>query len=639
MPQNKQAKKKIEKELFEIQKAGIQADVEHIKKDMCAQFTNPEEWIREYVVNSYDAMAGKCEIWSEYTDGAITIYVSDDGHGMKKQGIIDFCTLYRSRKQRMAGKTVGQFGIGKLSVAAIPGQKKFKVKTSTGKECWIAEAGNLLTDEPIQIYSISDVSAAGTLFEITFETNETQEEVMMKLSKILRKYTAYLPIKTIIHYPSNTKTRKPKITERIDRDWSAASENYERSYNINLYGDKFEVIMGIGLASNELYQNKVLVSDSYNLLSYDISNKIQLPHLRIRINSAAFQLPFGRHCLRNEDILAPLAKHIRNHILPRYFDFLLKVYNDRYENSIRLENDLKEIATALVVNIPDLNKKWCKIPLFSIYPQKLVSLSSLEKMVTKAGKVYLEENENTGMDYSFFDAPILLQDQPKGGVTFLQEYFKKELINLSLNDVVIEIPSGSGFKLSKEEKDFMENLGLADDIFNLNKKKSPIESFDGFGGFEGSEGFGFFNDKENRLKYDSPEINESARAFRNLKWRANYLVGRDGKTPCMTHRFLINHNTVIMNLFHPDVKELVKLSATAPMLIGHWAVAMCLTEDNRILSFLSAESREDLLLMDAMLKVNSTNESKTKNRVNEFKKMRKSISNLFRDSELNFGLN
>lgn len=636
MKENENKKQEVGQELLEIQQAGIQADVEHIKKDMCAQFTNPDEWIREYVVNSFDAKASKCQIWIESKDGVVKVYVSDDGHGMDKQGIIDFCTLFRSRKQIEQGKTVGQFGIGKLSVAAIPGQKEFKVKTSNGNECWIAEAGNLLTDEPIKIYGVSNVPSQGTIFEITFETEETPVAVMLKLSKILRKYAAYLPFTIELHFPGDDKAGIPGTTRRIDRDWSAENENYGKSYNIKLFGHNFEVIMELGKATNEIYQNKVLVSDNYNLLSHDLSKNIQLPHLIIRINSSAFELPFGRHCLRDENILDPLSQKIRDHILPEYFIFLFKLYRNYRKKNMMIENELEEIATALVVQIPDHDKKWCNIPLFRIYPDKRVSLVRLENMVTKAGKVFLEESENTGVDYSYFNAPILLQDQPKGGIAFLQEYFIKELINLSLNDVVIEIPSNSGIKLSKEEINFMDNLGFEDDILKVDKKESSFELFDGF---EESDGFSIFRREGKKSEFDSPEMNKAADIFRILKWKVNYLVSRDGKTPCLTHRFIINQNTVVLNLYHSDIKNLVKLSAKAPRLIGHWAVAMCLTEDNRILSFLTAETREDLLLMDAMLKVNATNESKTKLKTDEFKKMRKSIQDLLRDSGFDFGSN
>ena len=49
----------------------------------------------------------------------------------------------------------------------------------------------------------------------------------------------------------------------------------------------------------------------------------------------------------------------------------------------------------------------------------------LDPLIMKTGKIYLEETEHTGVDYSFFNAPILLQNQPNGSLVFLKELFKK----------------------------------------------------------------------------------------------------------------------------------------------------------------------------------------------------------------------
>jgi hypothetical protein len=639
MNKNEEPSKGLEKSLKKIQEVGIQADTAHIKKDMCAQFSDEDEWIREYVVNSFDAHAKNCKIWAEGIDGQVTVFVKDDGHGMDKQGITDFCTLYRSRKKYSSGKTVGQFGIGKMSVAAIKGQKKFKVRTSNGHECWIAEAGNLLSDEPVKIYRIKQVPPQGTLFEITFETKDTPEQVMRRLTKILRKYTRYLPIRTELNYPDDPETGLSAITETIGQEWSAENEWHGMAYEFNLLGKQFEVMMSTGRAANEIYQNKVLVSDGYDLLSYDLNKKIQVPHLRIQVNSAAFELPFGRHCLRNEYILKPIAAKLREEILPDYFNYLLHLYTSQPEESDSLENTLTDMAGALVVQIPDHRKKWCNIPLFRIYPDKRVSLVRLDHLITEAGKVYLEENENTGADYSFFDAPILLQDQPGNSLNFLKDCFSKELINLSLNDVVIEMPANSGLQLSKDEEDFAASLGFASDLSNMQNSGGRSEGFDNEYGLGESDGFGFFGGRKSDFNTNSTKKNDASALFKNLSWRVNYLVGRDGKTPCMTHRFIFNQNTVVLNLYHPDVQQLVKLSKTAPKLIGHWAVAMCFTEDNRILSFMSSESRETLLLVDAMMKMGTGAEPKDKTENKNLKKVRKSMRNLLRGSGFDFGIN
>lgn len=102
-------KDKFFKDILQIQKQGIQAHRQNIKQDMCAQFADPHEWIREYVVNAYDAGASYCFVSGKESDDVITIIIEDDGHGMDRQGIIDFNTIYRSQKKRVVkqwGSTV-----------------------------------------------------------------------------------------------------------------------------------------------------------------------------------------------------------------------------------------------------------------------------------------------------------------------------------------------------------------------------------------------------------------------------------------------------------------------------------------------------------------------------------------------------
>ncbi len=45
-------------------------------------------------------------------------------------------------------------------------------------------------------------------------------------------------------------------------------ECYGRSYNTRLDGRPCEVVLGIGQAVHEIYQNKVFISSRYNLFSY-----------------------------------------------------------------------------------------------------------------------------------------------------------------------------------------------------------------------------------------------------------------------------------------------------------------------------------------------------------------------------------
>jgi hypothetical protein len=64
----------------------------------------------------------------------------------------------------------------------------------------------------------------------------------------------------------------------------------------------------------------------------------------------------------------------------------------------------------------------------------------------------------------------------------------------------------------------------------------------------------------------------------------------------------VKGKTVVVNLYHPDVIRLLQLTEKAPALAGHWGLAMCLTDTNKILPHLTPAAREDLILADAMAK-------------------------------------
>jgi hypothetical protein len=100
------------------------------------------------------------------------------------------------------------------------------------------------------------------------------------------------------------------------------------------------------------------------------------------------------------------------------------------------------------------------------------------------------------------------------------------------------------------------------------------------------------------------EIKSASENLQSIKWKLGYLVNKDGKTPCLTHRFLVRNDYVTLNLNHDDVKQMVALSRIEPSLASHWMTAMCLIEGNQILKHLSQESKEDLLTIDAMAKLN-----------------------------------
>ncbi|MCK4784839.1 MAG: ATP-binding protein, partial [Desulfobacteraceae bacterium] len=101
----------LKKDLEQIAKKGITVDVVRLKKDMCAQFADPNEWVREYVVNAYDAHARHCWISGWVEGERIVIAVEDDGLGMDRQRVADFMTIYRSSKSRVNNrKPIGRHG-------------------------------------------------------------------------------------------------------------------------------------------------------------------------------------------------------------------------------------------------------------------------------------------------------------------------------------------------------------------------------------------------------------------------------------------------------------------------------------------------------------------------------------------------
>ncbi len=87
-------------------------------------------------------------------------------------------------------------------------------------------------------------------------------------------------------------------------------------------------------------------------------------------------------------------------------------------------------------------------------------------------------------------------------------------------------------------------------------------------------------------------------ALRDLTWRVNYLVDRDGKTPCRTHMFLFRNDEIILNLYHSEVNKMLQLSKRATALAGHMATALCLSDKRNVLPHLSVDTREDLLTLD-----------------------------------------
>ncbi len=600
---NKNSPAGLEEILAEISQQGIRADCQHLLEDIGSQFSDYREWIREYVVNSHDAGATWCRVLGRENDDYITIYVCDNGHGMDQQRVGDFLTLFKSVKEGDPRLAVGRFGVGKACILAIPDLASLAMETSTGNESWKMQIGSLLDGKPIHVQRVEPVGEPGTRFAITFKKKISLAQELQRLGDVLYSYVRYLPM-TITIQKSETGENGASPFRHINDRWSAYGERLGRKYTFNLGVNSYDAILGFGQNSYEIYQNQVMVTDRYNLFSHDLGRDITIPGISVRVDSPDFELPFGRHGLRNEEVLIPLSRHLRKVILPDYFDQVHEIYlNLSPGNPLINIVEIEDLACGLLVYDSGPGCRWSHFPVFTVWGHLRLSIVELRKLVDKSGKIYLEDPDNAGADYAAFDAPVLSMTQPRGGLKFLKELFAAELLNLGTKDLVLEQPAGSGKKLNRQELNFESFLGFRPEL--LEQFRPGLE-------FEADEMslHSLASDAANSdiISYlsDNSGLSSEARHARTdleeIIWRVNYLVERDGVSPCLSQKFLYKDETVILNLHHPEVRRLLLLSEKLPSLSGHWALAMCLEDRKKILDHLTPEAREDLIKLDAMIR-------------------------------------
>ena len=233
------------------------------------------------------------------------------------------------------------------------------------------------------------------------------------------------------------------------------------------------------------------------------------------------------------------------------------------------------------------------------------------------------------IDYSVFNAPVLSQNQPGIGIEVIKAYLGAYIINLSLKETILESPKVVSRKFSEQEKRFSEYLFFNPDTIELEliEDKKP-----------GNKTIIDYDNSDNEdLKLISgvcDDIEEAQTDLNDIVWRISYLVEKDCITPCLSHKFLFKDNNVILNLNHPEIKMMVELSKTAPALAGHWAIAMCLIDSSRILSHISPDVREDLLMIDALSKMGL---NKNNNHYSEYKKIGEGNEGSFKDFLENSG--
>ncbi len=598
MEPDKLPQEKLSDKLKNIESAGIQADRLHLKKNMCTQFADYFEFIREYVVNAYDAMATYCLVRITESQDTLTVTITDNGKGMNLSGLKDFLTIFRSRKHEAAIKPVGRHGIGKLSAAAIPGLILYKVCTSTGKECFDFETDSLLDDRQIIIRKNSLIQTQGTSFEITFKKNMTANQLTTRLYDILYKYIRYLPIAVQFEMADDNAPGDYLFNSLPRGEWTYPEESYGRSYNVVLRGKACEVVMGVGNGVHEIFQNRVFIGSRYDLFNYGLQDSCRIPNLMIRADSEAFELPFGRHCLCNEDILAELSAIIRNQIVPEYFTFLTSHFGFNTIKVRPVSLDKTDEMTIGLLTFSGSGNPWTGYPVFRSVEGKRLSMEELRNQITLTNRIYIEAKNSEGIDYSEFKASVLALEQADGALRLLEDLFPDNIINLNSEDIVLEMPPGEQNKLTTEEQRFESYLGYKPvkvELDSIDDKKKVYWETKWWG-----------NDKKKIRPEDCAGICEEAKTaendLSNIKWRVGYLVEKDAKTPCTRKKFMYRNNLITLNLFHPEIREFVHLSVINPDLSAHWAIAMCLA-DNNILSHITPEAREDLLILDAISRI------------------------------------
>ncbi|OGL43899.1 MAG: hypothetical protein A2161_13280 [Candidatus Schekmanbacteria bacterium RBG_13_48_7] len=260
----------------------------------------------------------------------------------------------------------------------------------------------------------------------------------------------------------------------------------------------------------------------------------------------------------------------------------------------------------MVIGLLELAQKnvpWSAYPVFRTVEGKRLSMDEFSNLANQKNVIYIEAEESEGTDYSNFNAPVLSLEQAHGAINYIKKMFTELVVDLNSEGTVIEMPENEKFKLSDEEKRFEGFLKFRPQNDDINKYlKSHDERLE--------------DDLFSRLLLDNPDdfsgICEEAKIaekdFSDLTWRVNYLVERDGVTPCDRRKFIYRGSVITLNLFHPEVKEFVHLSTLNPNLAAHWAMALCLAE-KKILSHISPEAREDLLMYDAMTRVRRNQEN------------------------------
>ena len=585
--------------LEEIIQRGITVDIHQIKADMCTQFADYREWIREYAVNASDAGAGFCWISGWEDEKTLTIVVEDNGHGMDRQEVLDFFSLYRSVKRKKVGPIVGFHGIGKLSVAAIPGQVRFLMRSSTGRECFIATTGSLLSEEPIKIQKIDPPPEAGTRFEITFEKRQSLERELASLTGVLDRYLRHFPFHCLICLSDGKDPGALENAVHIQGQWlGSQARGLEKRYRFSKEGQEIDAVFDLDETCHEIYQNYVYITNRYDLLFAGTGRKVCITHLKIRVNSDVFRLPFGRHCLTNEEDLPPIAAYLRRVMLPEYVREVMAVFND--DSYAQLGMSLRKIVefmASLIIYDTGHQNPWCDARIFSFANFPRMSLNELRTKAAQTRVIYLQDSRTRLDDVGEFEVPVLRPRQPELALAALQKVFRDRLVPMTqVHKTVVEVPETPQQGLSPGEQKFQSVLGVHPAALDYLRKAGRKMQVGGTGPQILPTA-----DAGQKHGLSKEHLEQANRDICAIHWKLGHLILADTLAPCRFKPYLLKENQVILNLHHKEIKDLARLSEKTPLLASHFALCLVI-EDKRLLVQWPARIREALIMVDAIHK-------------------------------------
>lgn len=584
-------KNELDNELNNLEKSGFQIALNQLLKDMCRQFPNKKFFIKEYVVNSADANAKRIVITATRKNEFITVIITDDGNGMTKSEVIGFFGVFKSNKTNDK-KTAGQFGIGKLSIGAIPNQTELVMITSTGKECWHAKTGSILNNEPIQITRLKKVKQKGTRFKITYKLETSLKNELEVLKNILSSSVSFLSPEIIVLMPASDEEGKlyPVLINQV---WPGNDVHHHKTFRERIGGEWYTITLGFGRNFHGIYQNRIFITDTYNLLGPDTEKSVS--KLTIMVDSSGFELPFGRHKIQNTEELDVISTRV----LRRLPDFYREVFGlFRRGNLFTTKYDFDLFVSDLIYHFNDAHQPWNATPVFKGVNENVYSYAELQASIRNGQSIFIADPTMAGVDFSKYNGPVLSNEQNGRCSQIIKEHFMDKYYDLNVNDFVMEEFGEDAYvHLSEREKKFQKHLGFQRRHFGSNRLLRNRRRSNKILNMVTAELPG------SNAKNVEKELDNANLQLQNIKWRVSRLVEKD-YSPCKSRLYLFQKNTIILNLYHTKIAELVALSDFNPALAAHFANALALLDKQSVLPDVNPETRESLLLVDAMSRVN-----------------------------------